>query len=154
MLDWDEWLYPGPVWAPVCSPFVGEPVGAHAAMHVNVVRRRIILPEPQGWISVNERMPTKDDANGREEVLWLRRDDSGNSPVVGPWEWERSLYNHWTTIPDDPELEVDPDEEAFGEWWSENNLKNATLGVEEMERLMKHSFLAGRKSVATEGGEK
>jgi hypothetical protein len=149
MLDRDEWLYPGPVWAPVCSPFIGDPVGVHAAMHVNIVRRRITLAEPQGWISVKERMPTKEDANKQGMVLWW---DGHNAVSDRPWDAAHAT--HWKTLPDYPEPDKDADEEAFSEWWSENNLQNATLGVEEMERLMKHSFLAGRKSVVTEGGSK
>jgi hypothetical protein len=150
MLEWDEWLYPGPVWAPVCSPFVGEPVGAHAAMHVNVVRRRIILPEPQGWISVNERMPMKEDANKQGMVVWwdgLNRND-------GDWDDYEEGFTHWSTVIDALEPDRDPDEEAW------DFFKGSILHAQpELEKgisweFEKKVFLAGRKSVATEGGAK
>jgi hypothetical protein len=99
-----------------------------------VGRRRITLPEPQGWISVKERMPTKED--GR--IIWASI--HGGRPVGVLPNFE---YTHWMAL---PTLTLDPDEEAFNQWWG-----NTPVGDRE---LAKRTFISGRKSVVTEGGAK
>jgi len=110
-------------------------------------RRRITLPEPQSWISVKERMPTKEDANKQGNVLWI---DNEFASAVDPWDFARREWNsHWTTIPDDPEPDKDADEEAWEIYMKGGKYANALVQASAHD-----AFLAGRKSVATEGGGK
>lgn len=51
-------------WRLVGSNFGRELTGASFG------RRRMTLPKPQGWISVKERMPTKEDGDSDGRVLW------------------------------------------------------------------------------------
>lgn len=145
----DEWLYPGPVWGQVCSPFIGDKVGVHAAQHVCVVRRRMTLPEPQGWISVKERMPTKEDANNQGAVLWI---SSEHRVAYGNWDNPADGDCFWSTVPNLPSPPKHPDEEAWEEWSKKNLMRNYSVGNAEADAALKEGFMAGRKSVATDGG--
>jgi hypothetical protein len=113
-------------------------------------RRRITLSEPQGWISVKDRMPTKEDANKQGMVVWwdgLNRND-------GDWDDYEERFTHWSTVIDALEPDRDPDEEAW------DFFKGSILHAQpELEKgisweFEKKVFLAGRKSVETEGGSK
>jgi hypothetical protein len=115
-----------------------------------LARRRITLSEPQGWISVKDRMPTKEDANKQGMVVWwdgLNRND-------GDWDDYEERFTHWSTVIDALEPDRDPDEEAW------DFFKGSILHAQpELEKgisweFEKKVFLAGRKSVATEGGAK
>jgi hypothetical protein len=112
-------------------------------------RRRITLPEPQGWISVKERMPTKEDGNKQGNVLWRMSFKDGDRRLrQGLWDTEIDpCLTHWVAIPDEPEDESNPDEEAFEKFWK----KAGGISWGRIEALS--IFLAGRKSVATEGGQ-
>jgi hypothetical protein len=105
-------------------------------------RRRITLPEPQSWISVKERMPTKEDANKQGMVLWF----TGASQMDGDYAVGMDGCTHWKVTADDPDPEKDADEEAFEKFWG----KGGCLSWGRIEA--RSIFLAGRKSVATEGG--
>jgi hypothetical protein len=126
-------------------------IGWDLAKESQISRRRITLPEPQGWISVKERMPTKEDANKQGMVLWSHI-MYGSRAVFGcPWDHPRphSDATHWTTIPDDPELDQDADEKAW-----EIHMKGVKYASAFVQAAAHDAFLAGRKSVATEGVSK
>lgn len=108
-----------------------------------VGRRRMTIPEPQGWISVKERMPMRWDGNSEGLVIWRLHEPSHEKLIVtakydAPEMEELSLF--WCPLRDPEGL--DDGEKA----WMEHlqrfpNTKN-----------MKWLFMAGRKSVATDGG--
>lgn len=127
------------------------PYGWHATNYFGGVvkdgedgRRRMTLPEPQGWISVKERMPTKEDA---DVLLW-------NGNVCYLSSSDRVLIaspTHWMSLPNPP-APIDPDEEAWEEWSKNNLMRNYSVGNAEADAALKEGFMAGRKSVATDGG--
>lgn len=113
-----------------------------------VGRRRMTVPEPQGvsglcygWQEVRPNSPSAEDANTQGEVLWLLKETMGK--VAANWNSVsyRSGSSYWMMLPNDPEIQKDPDEEAW-----ENFISAAgASGV-------KQAFMAGRHSVVTDGG--
>lgn len=129
-------------WEAVPSTWIGFIVRRDAP----VSRRRMTLPEPQGWISVKERMPTKEDANKEGNVLWFRSDGGRICPQISGWDKFGEWFTHWMSFPDDP-VPADPDEEAWQQFLIASHVRN--WGRVFMESA-KEGFLAGRKSVMTE----
>lgn len=140
--DGDQWSSDGLIWRDIDK---NTPL-----LTIKFRRRLVTLPEPQGWISVKERMPTKEDGNKQGMVLWI---DSELSVGVGSWDiHERGWQSHWTAIPDDPEPERDADEEAWKEYERREN-EDCRWSSDEWT-LCKKLFLAGRRSAqSTQGGE-
>ena len=59
----------------------------------------------QEWISVDERLPTKEDANEDGNVLAITRRDG----CVRSWAWDwlknyPKLFTHWTSLPEAPKM--------------------------------------------------
>ena len=55
------------------------------------------------WISVDERLPTKEDANEHGDVLGITRSDG----IARSWTWDwimryPKLYTHWMPLPEPP----------------------------------------------------
>lgn len=117
--------------------------GSPAGHYDKPARRRMTLPEPQGWISVKERMPTKEDADDYGRVIWLRTD---GAVYTERWNGKATWYHGWLPIPPIPKKPKDPDEEAWEKAWPD--LQRTSYS----EEAAKAAFMAGRKSVTTEGG--
>ncbi len=117
-------------------------VGAICHSYEAQGRRRITLPEPQGWVSVKERMPTKEDASKEGLIIWGWSDNS-----CLPLDWRTGIHQEpkwWRPFKFEPVPVTNPDEEAWGEWWKETGSKYGH------QSAMEVAFMAGRKSVTTE----
>ena len=64
------------------------------------------LREQPRWISVEERLPTRADANPNESVLAIQKDDG----FARAWLWDIVVryygeFTHWMPLPEPPEVE-------------------------------------------------
>lgn len=80
-----------------------------------------VIPEPPCWVSMLERMPTKDDKDSAHEVVWT----DGMSVWVENWNWKPEFphqITHWIRTEDLLELprqEAAPEEKEFQKWWKD-----------------------------------
>lgn len=142
----DEIQNPIVKWERVPPSWINWEVGRDSQLG----RRRMTLPDPQGWISVKERMPTKEDASKEGLIIWGWNDNS-----CLPLDWRTGIHQElkwWRPFKFEPVPFTDPDEEAWEEWSKKNLMRNYSVGNAEADAALKEGFMAGRKSVATDGG--
>lgn len=112
-----------------------------------VGRRRITIPEPAGWISVQDRLPTEKE---QDQFKILLASKEGTVCLSTQTIMQAAF---WMIVPPVPEPTPDPDEEAWEEWDAKNLIRSYSVNNSEADRAMKEGFLAGRRSVARKGGQ-
>lgn len=152
-------LEPGDVWQEgdqfwartIKCEWRGMTILGGSVIEGEVGRRRMTLPEPQGWISVKERMPTKEDSGAQDCVLWMF---ASKSIIAAGWDkqWVELKATHWMSIPPapkEPKEPKDPDEEAWEKAYKD--LDPDQTWTQSAIGAGKSAFMAGRKSAAAEG---